>query len=316
MLRIVLPFLLVSAVCATYGGGGHYSSYKEYDCGGSCGGGCSESYTSGGCGQQPVVAPVVQYESSGCGGDDCGGGGGGHSSRYSSGRASSSGYHKSVTTVTKETRNDHLKIIVGAPKVVRTTYVQPAPAPVIYKKQSRYVDQGDDYSGGYADSGCAGPCGGGSKIVKYIKKTSYGGDVCTTCDVGGGESYSHQSSNIEYSQPIVRKVTRIITQPVVTRVIKTRVVQPVETSGEYYEDSGSSCGGGGCGGGGGYHKQQRYTSGGGGGGGHGGGRAKAFAFASASASAGAGTSGGGGTSGDYVGGGGGGCKSGCDEWKK
>jgi len=89
---------------------------------------------------------------------------------------------------------------------------------------------------------------------------------------------------------------------VTTRVIKTSVV-PVETSGEYYEDTGSSYGGGGHGG-------KRYSSGGGG---YGGGRAKAFAYASASA--GAGSIGGGGSS-DYVQSGSGGCKSDCEEWKK
>ena len=52
------------------------------------------------------------------------------------------------------------------PIIRKTTYIQ-EPAPV-YKKQA-YVDEGDY-------SGCSGGCGGGSKIVKIIKKTTYAGD--------------------------------------------------------------------------------------------------------------------------------------------
>jgi len=89
--------------------------------------------------------------------------------------------------VTKETRNDHLKIVVGKPVVHRTTtYVQqPQPvivsAPVVqYRKTARYVDATPEYTSSGSDySGCEGPCGG-SKIVKIIKKTTYrsggGGD--------------------------------------------------------------------------------------------------------------------------------------------
>lgn len=89
----------------------------------------------------------------------------------------------------KETRNDELKITIGAPKqsyrtssyveaapvIRRTTYIEPQPviikktyvsAPVRHKV--RYVDEG--YGGD--EGGCSGPCGG-SKIVKVIKKTTY-----------------------------------------------------------------------------------------------------------------------------------------------
>ena len=55
-----------------------------------------------------------------------------------------------------------------APVIVKKTYIS-EPAPVIVKK-TRYVDEGE---GDYAASGCAGPCGGGSKLVKVIKKTTY-----------------------------------------------------------------------------------------------------------------------------------------------
>ena len=102
----------------------------------------------------------------------------------------------------KETRNDELKIVIGAPKqtvhrtssyveaapvIRRTTYIEPAPvvikktyiepAPVVIKKTyiSEPVHKTVRYVDSYGDGGCSGPCGG-SKIVKVIKKTTYADD--------------------------------------------------------------------------------------------------------------------------------------------
>lgn len=205
LLSAALPFLFLGLVSAGYGYGGGYRKSSGYtgpgesygtidknvskctislsnsfstDCGGTCGGGCSTGH----CGGSSEIET-----SSGCDSGDCGGSygsSGGYRTSHSS--SSHAGYHKSTRTVTKETRNDELKITIGAPKTYRTSsYVEAAPVirrttyiepqPVIIKKtyisepvrhKVRYVDEG------YGDGGCSGPCGG-SKIVKVIKKTTY-----------------------------------------------------------------------------------------------------------------------------------------------
>src|SRR6218665_3392112 len=156
--------------------------------------------------------------------------------------------------------------------------------PIVVHKH-RYVE-----SAPLVENDCSGPCGG-SKLVKIIKKTTYNdeGDSCPACGGGGGSSYSSRYESYPGPETVVhKKVTKIITSG------------PSYSSGGCYGDGcgGSSrithtseCPGGDCGG---------YGSSG---------KSGAYAFASSSSSA---------SSGSYSGGGGGrgGCKTGCDQWRK
>ncbi|KAJ6225931.1 hypothetical protein RDWZM_004476 [Blomia tropicalis] len=261
------------------------------DCGGSCGGGCGYSNPCG----NVAPAPVIETD---CGYGGCNSGGSNHRTT-----STQSGYHKTVTTVEKEERNDHLKIVIQPQqKVIRRTYVEPQPT--IIKRRTTYIEptyhaplKKHRYVENYGDSTCDGPCGG-SKVVKIIKKTTYADDTvgCTTCGNTHGQLvYDEQPT-------VVRKVTKIINRPAVTKVITKVVSEPSDIG------YGSSVGYRSGLGVGGYGGVGRYGGIGGGGVGGVGSRSNAGAFAYASAGASS-------SSGGYNTGG---CQSGCDgdQWKK
>lgn len=139
--------------------GGGYGSYRdvESDCGGTCGG--------GGGGGGGYSAPVVI--SDGCGTGQCEGGY--DDGSYYKQNRQSSGYHRSETSVVKETNTKHLKITIGAPVVHKISRIISQPAPV-YRPRPRPQRV---YKQAYSDCDYGCGSGGGSKIVKVIKKTTY-----------------------------------------------------------------------------------------------------------------------------------------------
>ncbi|KPM04405.1 hypothetical protein QR98_0028490, partial [Sarcoptes scabiei] len=148
--------------------------------------------------------------------------------------------------------------------IVRQTYQYQTPQVQTYTPQVN----------SYYDSGCGeNPCGGGSKIVKVIRKTTTitddgcGSGYGSGCDVvptyaSGQSSGYHQYTTYTQPEPVViKKITRIIQQPKVVKVIKVvdggDVVRnecgdnycgqsnyPIVSNGDNYHSSGSSGNGG------------------------------------------------------------------------
>ncbi|UXI22755.1 coiled-coil domain-containing protein 58 [Sarcoptes scabiei] len=172
---------------------------------------------------------------------------------------SSNSYHhqsssSSVTTVHKKSYSQPIVTESFSVPIVRQTYTPQVNS--------------------YYDSGCGeNPCGGGSKIVKVIRKTTtitddgcgsgYGSgcDVVPTYSSGQSSGY-HQYTTYTQPEPVViKKITRIIQQPKVVKVIKVvdggDVVRnecgdnycgqsnyPIVSNGDNYHSSGSSGNGG------------------------------------------------------------------------
>nr|XP_027197653.1 uncharacterized protein LOC113791991 [Dermatophagoides pteronyssinus] len=154
--------------------------------------------------------------------NDCDGGCyGAHSTGIDSGY-SSTNYHHSSSSQTYSTEkkiSNHVietKPVISVPAtIVRKTY---AVQPTVVKK-TYYTQPTHSYY--RQDTGCdINPCGGGSQIIKIIKKTrTYTGD--NGCGYDDCNNYNNGYINTGYVQPVVvKKVTRIITQPQTVKVVK------------------------------------------------------------------------------------------------
>lgn len=184
-------------------------------------------------------------ETSGCYGGSCGGSYGSHQTSHSYSHHSS--YQK------KYKKHQSYKV---------EPVIEYVPATII-KKTYRKTYHQPTYHHEYNDCGSGG-CGGGSKIIKIIKKTTTYDDGCGSH--GCGHSYS---SYVEPEPIVYKKVTHVVTQPEVVKVVKV-----VDSNSHYSKPSHgySGGGGGGYGYGGAYahaHASAGAVGGGGGWGGYG-----------------------------------------------